>query len=599
MDPYGMIQEEAKIVVGLDFGTTFSGFSFLHRSCPEKIYTFYEWPSLDKVLADSYCKTLTSLWYVRNMDSGLEEVKDWGASALVNYTEELKRSSSSTGCGRALASGSEMNSLQSTGEYHCNFKLHLARLSKISCPEVLPDRRLDTKKLIADYLREMSILILKELQNKFGPHIEKEDIQWCITVPAIWEEDAKRAMTDCSEMAGLVHGILCNDRSCSPHPLKVALEPEAASIYCLMNVKDHKLSKGDKFMVVDIGGGTVDLVIHQKTGLGSSLKVKEVTCSTGLVCGGTFVDNDFWEFLENEVGCLTEVAGSDSFIKLDIKKQWDSLKRSFDELSMFDLDIPSKLAEAWEDYDSRLGIPARSSYDAIELSYDDLQKFFYPTVHKVLGLMEESFIEGLEVIMVVGGFSASPYMMKRIREKFGRRVRAIIRPPNPGSAICCGAAVLGLGEEMIMSRIAKKTYGVKVVRRFQRGDCPDYMTEDENGDAYCCNVFGVFVRKGEEVPVNYVIKQIMSPFLGNQTRVEIELYSSNEVEPRYITDDAAELEGKFMISINSQSSLGTTPKIAVSMFFGRSHIQVAAKRLNCGDIEELSMLPVRFSRDLV
>ena len=45
--------------------------------------------------------------------------------------------------------------------------------------------------------------------------------------------------------------------------LILALEPEAASLCCRQNRKELKFESGTKYMVVDCGGGTVDIAVHE------------------------------------------------------------------------------------------------------------------------------------------------------------------------------------------------------------------------------------------------------------------------------------------------------------------------------------------------
>src|SRR3954451_2162411 len=53
------------------------------------------------------------------------------------------------------------------------------------------------------------------------------------------------------------------------------------------------------FMIVDCGGGTIDITIHKLVG---SNQLSEVTESTGDFCGSTFIDGEFIKFLRNKLG---------------------------------------------------------------------------------------------------------------------------------------------------------------------------------------------------------------------------------------------------------------------------------------------------------
>jgi hypothetical protein len=43
----------------------------------------------------------------------------------------------------------------------------------------------------------------------------------------------------------------------------LALEPEAAAVHCRNQQKGLTFSPGTRYMVVDCGGGTVDMVLHE------------------------------------------------------------------------------------------------------------------------------------------------------------------------------------------------------------------------------------------------------------------------------------------------------------------------------------------------
>ncbi|CAB5380856.1 unnamed protein product [Rhizophagus irregularis] len=46
--------------------------------------------------------------------------------------------------------------------------------------------------------------------------------------------------------------------------LQFTTEPEAAAIYCMSNLEGHDLTQaGTNFMIVDCGGGTVDLTTRK------------------------------------------------------------------------------------------------------------------------------------------------------------------------------------------------------------------------------------------------------------------------------------------------------------------------------------------------
>ncbi|KAL3687571.1 hypothetical protein R1sor_013880 [Riccia sorocarpa] len=96
------------------------------------------------------------------------------------------------------------------------------------------------------------------------------------TVTELEQEARKQQMVKCAEIAEMVQGPICRDPSASPYPTVTELEQEAASVYCQAKWKDSNSGKGSKFLVVDEGEGTVDLMVHEKME-SSGLKIKEVS----------------------------------------------------------------------------------------------------------------------------------------------------------------------------------------------------------------------------------------------------------------------------------------------------------------------------------
>ena len=72
------------------------------------------------------------------------------------------------------------------------------------------------------YFRDHAI---QELRDATGTKLGGEDIRWVITVPAIWRQQAKQFMREAAYQADIASPR-------QPDRLVIALEPEAASVYC-------------------------------------------------------------------------------------------------------------------------------------------------------------------------------------------------------------------------------------------------------------------------------------------------------------------------------------------------------------------------------
>ena len=135
---------------------------------------------------------------------------------------------------------------------------------------------------------------LEQCNKKMIAKYSKEDVYWLLTVPAIWTEGAKAFMMKAAEMAELTS---------NPHHIDVAREPEAASLACRLwyALDNTPLAPGDRWIVMDCGGGTIDSVIHELEEDGKS--VKEVcTAADANAFGSTRIDKEFVRLLMSVVG---------------------------------------------------------------------------------------------------------------------------------------------------------------------------------------------------------------------------------------------------------------------------------------------------------
>ncbi|MCO5581955.1 hypothetical protein L7F22_035844 [Adiantum nelumboides] len=617
----------AELVIAVDFGTTFSGFAYAKTSdsistdTPPEIFDIMKSPGDNKAGGIPYCKNQTILFYTPNPTKpGHFEIQEWSWNAFNAFREATskfaKGGSSSTLSSATRSSYSSSSSTRlpadalnmgvgianKVGFLAHKFKLYLApnERENPSLPPLPGD--LTAERMVVDYLCKLTEFIMEELKFANVQSFSKEEVQWCLTVPAMWNEQAKQVMRTCAEKAGMVKGANCpRGVVASPHALQIILEPEAASMYCQNKAPARlKLDVRDRILVADVGGGTIDLVVHEiekthpKHGITS---VREVVASYGDTGGGTFVDSRFFELLCQKIGCFTQFCRDiNPSLAVLIYKWWQEIKTDFDGpgyTAEFSL-THSALGEAWKKHDKENGVvKAEDFYKEIVLDDTQILSIFDPEVEKVLQLIEKE-IKSVRVLMVVGGFAGSPYLRKRVYSRFKGRVEEIIIPDMPGRAICRGAVQLQVTKGYIKSRISKKTYGISSTRHARAGDPPELKFKNDDGDWMCDEVFSVFVRAGESVDINASQQKIYLPVRHGQRALSITLYSSSKVYPKYTTEPDACEEGCFEIDISHNMALDKKREVEVTMAFGDSLISVSAAPRNFGDRQQQHGLFVTF-----
>ncbi|CAG8737648.1 8767_t:CDS:2, partial [Racocetra persica] len=234
--------EDLRVVIGVGFA-----YAYLQDNKAKiKVIVNEDWGNFK-----SPSKTNTVLQY----DESYREVVNWGAGALSSEPSKRRKFN-----------------LPKPVEY---FKFYLGDVPESKKPKLPPG--VTFEKAITDYLREMDFY---------------KNVRLVFTVPAEFNENAKTIMRRCIYGAGLINNI-------GTLNLQFTTEPEAASIHCMNILKELNLTTGATYLVVDCGGGTVDLTIRR---LLSDDRIAETTERTGDFCGGTYVDDEFLKVLEDKVG---------------------------------------------------------------------------------------------------------------------------------------------------------------------------------------------------------------------------------------------------------------------------------------------------------
>ncbi|XP_052819484.1 heat shock 70 kDa protein 12B-like [Mya arenaria] len=151
--------------------------------------------------------------------------------------------------------------------------------------------------VFAAAMRHLKNHFMEQAQERV--ELEKHEVRWVITVPAIWNDAAKQVMIEAAKLAGT-----------RKDKLTLAYEPEAAAIYCkqirLANLREQgkdatiqPFPPGFKFLVLDLGGGTVDITAHEVQRDGTLQALIE---PSGGEWGGTLVDDGFLRIFEGLFG---------------------------------------------------------------------------------------------------------------------------------------------------------------------------------------------------------------------------------------------------------------------------------------------------------
>lgn len=329
-----------------------------------------------------------------------------------------------------------------------NFKLYLDEATCATLPP-LPNG-LTTLQVITDYLRLLHTTICEKMQQGFAQNYTARQFRYCLTVPATWSDQAKAVMREASILAGLIK------RTDPPGRLSLISEPEAAALYCQKTLDQFNLVHGQRFMICDAGGGTVDLVVFEINDTGTR-SLKEVTKGSGDTCGSTFLDKHMEHLIRERFAHFGHV--NDRAMEQMMAVFIDRIKPHFDDDDE-DHFIPIPFALGYPlgkgDDDDHGILDGMLVFKAEELK----TKVFEPVVLKVLHLIKDqldgSALKPVDAIFMVGGFGKSSYLHRRVSDSFVPRVKFVGIPPRAEMAVVRGAVYFGLNPRIVAQRISRK-----------------------------------------------------------------------------------------------------------------------------------------------
>uniref|UniRef100_A0AAQ6IDP9 Heat shock protein 12B n=1 Tax=Anabas testudineus TaxID=64144 RepID=A0AAQ6IDP9_ANATE len=510
---------------------------------------------------------------------------------------------------------------------------------------------------------KMKIHSTSEVKDQSSSVLEGDEIRWVITVPAVWRQPAKQFMREAAYLAGLVSPD-------SPEQLLIALEPEAASIYCrklrLHQVLDlslqpitngleldesrpfdssfrqareqlrrsrhsrtflvesgtgelwSELQTGDRYIVADCGGGTVDLTVHQIEQPQGTLK--ELYKASGGPYGAVGVDLAF-------EAMLCQIFGEDFIQSFKAKRPaaWVDLTIAFEarkrtaapgRANALNISLPFSFIDYYKRHRgqsveaalrrSNMNIVKWSSQGMLRLTQEAMNELFQPTIVNIVKHIEELMakpeVHGVRFLFLVGGFAESPMLQKAVQKSLGQTCRIII-PHDVGLTILKGAVLFGLDPTVVRVRRCPLTYGVGVLNRFIEGRHPRDKLLIKDGREWCTDILDRFVSVDQSVALGEVVRRSYTPARLGQRKIIINIYCSATDDVTYISDPGVRKCGTITLDLPEPLPLpgavggagGGVPErreIRATMQFGDTEIKVTA-------VDVMSNRSVRASIDFL
>lgn len=448
-------------------------------------------------------------------------------------------------------------------------------------------RDLQTAALLTMLLRQVVQTMLQQIT---ASGYDEDDVRWVLTVPACFSDYQKAICRDVIKNAGLPG---------EDGRVLLSLEPEAAAHYARVSGARHGdsgpglMAPGVRFMVVDCGGGTIDITAYENDQDG---KMVEIGRSLGDRLGSDFLNRRVEsEYLLEGFGkeVMDDIREACPDALLHMIDQWERAKVAvrLDQEDNLNLLIPTAI-------DRKMGATGRRRLarrqnkvdDAIVLTPAQLHALFDTVVPGTLDLVEaqlnemesaQSDSETPNVIVLAGGFSNSPYLQQAIKERFGTRATIIV-PPNPDIAVLAGA-VHFCYDPQTRARRSRFTYGIDTAMLFEEGIDPESSRlKTPDGDK-CGDRFNIYTTAGQSVPTGAEVCHTLIPLFERQKEIAFGVYATRDIEPRYITDDGCDQLAEVTIDLSPVMRFDRRERaVRIFMKFGETEIKVRAELVQGG-----------------
>lgn len=458
-----------KLIIGLDFGTTFTAVSWATTVGREHIDMIDDWPNPFGNTRNDH-QVPSTIAYDRTGN-----ITNWGY-----YVREQDRDTFRFSWMKILLDPSHRYYKEAP-----RIQEMVARLAQLGKT---------AEDVVSDFLKCVWDHTLATLHRK---HEELEHYTWqvVLTVPAVWSPAAKDKTLQAAIKAGM------------PPDIQLVPEPEAAALAVLKDrTGENTVKTGDAFVICDAGGGTVDLISYIVENV-QPLKMKECVMGDGGLCGAIFLDEEFERYIRTRVG-------REQYDSLSIRTKENmrvnferGLKRTFERGT-----TQRNLVELHgvdDDEDNEI------EGETIIIKYHTMMEIFDTICVKVQALVAKQLTaiqrKGLEAkrVVLVGGFGESKYLYHFLEtaNKLSHPNLRVLQATGAILAVCRGATYWGLEQtrsantRSVASRISRHSYGIAYCHPFDPDihDEADKFYNASKGGYYAEGHVNWLLKRGDEV----------------------------------------------------------------------------------------------------
>jgi molecular chaperone DnaK (HSP70) len=318
------------------------------------------------------------------------------------------------------------------------------------------------------------------------------------------------------------------------------------------------------YILADLGGGTSDICAHKIIDGG---KIQEIYRATGEASGGSDVDDCFINLMKTLIGKKVWGKFSTTYPSayVSLVNEFRLKKKEFkSQINTIQLKMENALVHVIRGEKKNLNDIVKKSKYARKLKYNSsdakltfnreiLEELFKPSVEKIISKLVEVLKQcdenEIKTIILVGGYSESPYVMERIQTQFCNM--RVILVDDARLAVLNGAVMMGWKPKNIIQRRSRYTYGFVIRKPFRAGIHPERLRINYHGVIYCGKIFEKMITKGQivEYGQTFIFEgHYRITTAGKKCKAEVNRYRSTREDPHYcIKEEGCSLVGTVIL----------------------------------------------------
>ncbi|KAF7532041.1 hypothetical protein G7054_g8324 [Neopestalotiopsis clavispora] len=511
-----------RIVVAIDFGTTYSGIAWASTEEPEKLNVVHDWG----IGTRTANKAPTVLYYDNHGSTGSFK---WGFQAQ----KEFRKGHKVHEWFKLGLCYEDENGRATTSNLNKRFA------SLTALPPL--DKVDDYERLVVDYLKSIKYHMDEQLAE-VDSQVPALQRTYVITAPSFWYYKEQNRIRSCAVKAGL-------GRS---DQLQLISDPEAAAIWALERTTKLKLKVGDTFVVCDAGGGTVDLASYTIEALEPVIRLAGAAKGSGELCGSSYLNRILRKHLEAR---MRGYHGG-----------WD---QKYLDVAVNDFETTVKVEFTGDDGENhRILMPALTDsrrYGVkdgnLVLGGKELREIvFDPVIGRIQKLVEDQIANTprpVKRVLLAGGFGQSSYLKQQLQLQPSIKHQGILveHIDESDTSIVRGALIAGLTRHsqtqegirvprpIVVSRIASKSFGTRAFESICNGSDRARAKMQPDGE-YLVECMQWFIQEKSSirdlVPNTFKFHKERSVYNGPIGEVTIDIYefgdtlaNDNSPPPRY------------------------------------------------------------------